>query len=378
MTTSTLIRRVASRSSRAVLSAYVPARTGSWPESSRLFVVGDRMGWSIDDDSVRLAAAARRLGVEVAPPSWASFARRQAVFTPDHFGALRPRWLDSSHRLGLSYFHGRPGTPGYPEFDEAYANLRRYAEGVDRVQVTHAELRDLVLEAGVPSERVFQIPIGVDLGRFPLGDAGARAKAREALGVPETAFAVGSFQKDGVGLGAGLEPKMIKGPDTLVATLAACRRSIPELFVFLTGRARGYVKRELDRLDIPNSHRYLGSRDELAVAYHALDAYLVTSRQEGGPKGVLESMATGVPVVTTRVGQAPDVVDDGRNGLLADVDDVEALVDGVRRIHDDPALRDRLRREGRPTAEAYADERLDPRWAELLDGFVLRNGARAG
>jgi glycosyltransferase involved in cell wall biosynthesis len=378
MTTPTLIRRVASRSSRAVLGAYVPARTVSWPESSRLFVVGDRMGWSIDDDSVRLTAAARRLGVEVAPPSWASFARRQAMFTPDHFGALRPRWLESSHRLGLSYFHGRPGTPGYPEFDEAYESLRRHAGRIDRVQVTHGELRDLVLEAGVPRERVFQIPIGIDLARFPLGDADARVAARSMLGLPEAAFVVGSFQKDGVGLGAGLEPKLIKGPDTLVATLAACRRSIPELFVLLTGRARGYVRRELDRLDIPNSHRYLRSRDELAVAYHALDAYLVTSRQEGGPKGVLESMATGIPVVTTRVGQAPDVVDDGRNGLLADVDGVGALVDGVRRIHDDPALRDRLRREGRPTAEAYADERLDPRWAELLDGFVLMNGARAG
>jgi glycosyltransferase involved in cell wall biosynthesis len=377
MTTSTLIRRFASRSSRAVLSAYVPARTASWPESSRLFVVGDRMGWSIDDDSARLTAAARRLGIDVAPSSWASFARRQAVFSPDHFGALRPRWLESSHRLGLSYFHGRPGTPGYPEFDEAYATLRRHAERIDRIQVTHTELRDLALEAGVAPERVFQIPIGVDLGRFPLGDEAARASARATLGAPATAFVVGSFQKDGVGLGAGLEPKLIKGPDTLVATLRSLRESIPELFVLLTGRARGYVRREFDGLGIPYVHHHLGSRDELAVAYHALDAYLVTSRQEGGPKGVLEAMATGVPVVTTRVGQARDIVDDGRNGLLAEVDDVEALVDALRRVHEDAALRDRLCREGRPTSEAYADERLDSRWAELLDGFVQRADTRA-
>jgi glycosyltransferase involved in cell wall biosynthesis len=372
-----MIRRVASRSSRAVLSAYVPARTASWSAYSRLFVVGDRMGWSIDDDSLRLTAAARRLRVDAAPPSWASFARRQSVFSPDHFGALRPRWLESSHRLGLSYFHGRPGTPGYPEFDEAYGTLRRHAERIDRVQVTHAELRDLVLEAGVTTERVFQIPIGVDLGRFPLASPVARSTARAALDVPATAFVVGSFQKDGVGLGAGLEPKLIKGPDTLVATLGRLRESIPELFVLLTGRARGYVRRELDRLGIAHAHHYLGSRDELAVAYHALDAYLVTSRQEGGPKGVLEAMATGVPVVTTRVGQAPDIVADGRNGLLADVDDVEALVEAMTQIHEDAALRERLRAEGRPTAEAYADERLDPLWAELLDGFVQRDDARA-
>jgi glycosyltransferase involved in cell wall biosynthesis len=372
-----MFRRVASRSSRAVLSAYVPARTASWPEHSRLFVVGDRMGWSIDDDAVRLTAAARRLGVEVAPPSWASFARRQAVFNHDHFGALRPRWLESSHRLGLSYFHGRPGTPGYPEFDEAYEALRRQAARIDRVQVTHTELRDLVLEAGVSPERVFQIPIGVDLEHFPLGDDEARTEARTTFGVPAGAFVVGSFQKDGVGLGAGLEPKLIKGPDTLVATLAGLRAFIPELFVLLTGRARGYVRRELDRIGIPHTHRYAGSRGELAAAYHALDAYVITSRQEGGPKGVLEAMATGVPVVTTRVGQAPDVVRNGHNGVLADVDDVDALVDAVGRVHADAGLRERLRVHGRSTADAYAEERLDSRWAELLEGFVQRNGARA-
>ena len=84
---------------------------------SRLFVVGDRLGWSIDDDRDRLVATAQRLGYKTAPNALLRIARRQAVFQHNHFNALQRRWLDSSHRLGLSYFHGRPGTPGYPEFD---------------------------------------------------------------------------------------------------------------------------------------------------------------------------------------------------------------------------------------------------------------------
>ena len=67
-----------------------------------------------------VAEIARRLGYEVAPVRLGPHAQRQAVFLPSHFSALRPRWLDSSHRLGLAYFHGRPGTAGHPEFDEAY------------------------------------------------------------------------------------------------------------------------------------------------------------------------------------------------------------------------------------------------------------------
>jgi glycosyltransferase involved in cell wall biosynthesis len=373
-----VIGRIASRALRTALSAYVPARTAAWPDRSRLFVVGDRLGWSIDDDTVRLGAAARRLGYEVAPPAWARHARRQSVFHPEHFGALRPLWLHSSHRLGLSYFHGRPGTPGYPEFDDAYGALRRNALRIDRVQVTHQEMHELVLGAGVPPERVFRIAIGVDIGRFPLGDDAARVAAREALGLPQSAFVVGSFQKDGVGLGAGLEPKLIKGPDTLVSTLGRLKDSIPELHVMLTGRARGYVRAELDRLGIPNVHRELAARDELARAYHALDVYVVTARQEGGPKAVLEAMATGIPLVTTRVGQAPEIVAHRDNGLLVDVDDVDGLVAAVQELWDDPQLGVRLRKAGRPTAESFADERLDQRWAALLDGFVSLKDTHAG
>jgi glycosyltransferase involved in cell wall biosynthesis len=289
------------------------------------------------------------------------FSRGQAVFQHNHFNALQPRWLDSSHRLGLSYFHGRPGTRGYPEFDRAYAALERNAARIDRVQVTHDEMRELVIGAGVPAERVFKIPIGVDLEHFPLGP--------ERTG---PGFVIGSFLKDGVGMDEGLEPKLLKGPDTFVAVVARLREAIPELSVLLTGPARGYVLGELDRLGIPYRHVLLSSRNELAGAYHGVDVCLVTSRQEGGPKAVLEAMATGVPLVTTKVGHATELVRDGQNGLLADVDDVDALAAAVERVHTDRELRQRLRAAGRETAEAHAEERLDARWARLLDGFVRR------
>jgi glycosyltransferase involved in cell wall biosynthesis len=322
----------------------------------RLFVVGDRLGWSIDDDRARLIATAHRLGYRVGRNALLRVLRGQAVFQHNHFAALHPRWLESSHRLGLSYFHGRPGTAGYPEFDRAYDALRTHAARVDRVQVTHDEMHDLVLEAGVPAERVFKIPIGIDLEHFPLGSA---RRGDE--------FVVGSFVKDGIGMDEGNEPKLLKGPDVLVAVMQRLRQRIPGVSVLLTGPARGYVQRELD---VPYRHRLARSRAELGQAYHQVDVCIVTSRQEGGPKSVLEAMATGTPVVSTRVGQAAELIVDGENGLLADVDDVGALVHAVERLHDDAALRERLRLAGRTTAEAYAEERLDPRWARLLEGFA--------
>jgi glycosyltransferase involved in cell wall biosynthesis len=374
---SSVLRRAIAAPSRTMRAAYVPVRTSRWADASRLFVVGDGFGWSIDDDRTRLTSTARRLGYDVAPVPWARFAKRQSVFHHDHFGALQPRWLGSTHRLGLSYFHGRPGTVGYPEFDRAFDALRRNATRIDRVQVTHAEMHELVIAGGVDAEKVFRIPIGVDLGRFPLGYDRLRAQAREALGVPASAFVVGSFLKDGIGLGDGFEPKLVKGPDTFVAVVERLRSVIPELFVLLTGPARGYVRKELERIGVPYRHVHFDSRDELASAYHALNVYVVTSRQEGGPKAALESLASGVPLVTTRVGQASELVVDEQNGLLADVDDVDALSTAVRRVHADAALGATLSSAGRTTAEAHADDRLDGRWAALLDGFVEKGAARA-
>jgi glycosyltransferase involved in cell wall biosynthesis len=326
--------------------------------TGRVFVIGDRLGWSIDDDRLRLVATARRLGYAVGWNPLLRVLRQQAVFQHNHFNVLHPRWLESSHRLGLSYFHGRPGTPGYPEFDRAYEALEQNAGRIDRVQVTH-EMRELVVDAGVLEERVFKIPIGIDLENFPLGSPRTGSQ-----------FVVGSFLKDGVGMDEGFEPKLVKGPDTLVAVVARLREAIPELSVLLTGPARGYVRRELERRGIPHRHVELSSRDQLARAYHDVDVCLVTSRQEGGPKAVLEAMATGVPVVSTRVGQATELVQDGRNGLLAEVDDVDALIAAVQRVYDDGDLRAILRAAGRETAEAHAEERLDAHWDRLLEGFV--------
>ena len=362
------VRAVVAPPARLVARSLVRARTAGWPEHTRLFALGDRGGWSVDRDAEILQATARRLGVQVAPAQWARFAARQSVFLSSHFEALTPRWLDSSHRVATAYLHGRPGTIGAPEFDRAFETLRRAPHSLARIQVTHAEMRELVLSAGVEPRQVFLIPIGIDLEHFPSTSPDLRARAREAFDLPSSAFVVGSFQKDGVGWGEGLEPKLVKGPDVLVAVLARLRPDVPELHVLLTGPSRGYVRRELERLGIPFRHTVAADRTDLARAYQALDVYVVASRQEGGPKAVLESMASGIPLVSTRVGQAQDIVAHERNGWLVDVEDAEALAGWAARVRD--SVDPELLRAGRATAERYTLERLDGEWARLLEGFV--------
>jgi glycosyltransferase involved in cell wall biosynthesis len=335
-----------------------------WRRHSRLFLVGDRgADWSIADDVRQLELIARRLRIRRGPARLGPHIRGQSVFYASQFVLLADgeRWPRS--RLGVAYLHGRPGTPGFPEFDRCFETLRRRHEELARLQVSHSEIHDLVLESGIEPAKVHRIPIGVDPRAFAPGPS-----TRGELGVPQSAFVVGSLLKDGVGWGEGLEPKTIKGPDVLLRALELAHARIPELFVVLTGPARAFVKAGLERLGIPYVHVHPPAA-ELPRVYRALDACLVASRQEGGPKAVLESMASGVPLVTTRVGQAMDLVRNGENGFAVDVEDAEALAVWLERIHAGIDVGP-LREAARATAEANSYEALTPRWRDLFTGFV--------
>jgi glycosyltransferase involved in cell wall biosynthesis len=79
----------------------------------------------------------------------------------------------------------------------------------------------------------------------------------------------------------------------------------------------------------------------------------MTSREEGGPQCLLESMASGVPLVSTRTGMAEDVIEDGGNGSLLEVDDIDGLVGRSAQLLADRERADNFRREGRRLAERY-------------------------
>jgi glycosyltransferase involved in cell wall biosynthesis len=346
-------------------------RTQSWPAHSRLFVAGDGNRWAIADDAAEVSGIATALGIEVGPERWIARVRNQSVFHTSQFTLIGLPFERDGNRLGVAYLHGKPGTPGHPEFDTCYEAVRQRHEELDRVQVSNRAMEELVLGTGIAPEKVFQIPIGVDVERFRLRDAASRVEARRALGLPESAFVAGSFQKDGVGWGEGLEPKLIKGPDVLLDVAERLHREVPQLHVLLTGPARGFVAAGLDRLGVPYTHAQLPDLDAVARAYRAVDLCLVTSRDEGGPKAVLESMATGVPLVTTEVGQAADLVRDGENGWLRAVGDAEGLAEAAAHVAGAPT--DELARvaaAARATAEENSWGALSPRWAELFRGFV--------
>lgn len=347
------------------------AASRNWKPYSRLILYGDSVGWSLDWDMRELARISHKLGVHLARPHWKHAASPQSFFFASQFFLENDDWLRFlPGRIAFSYFHGLPNT-GDELMDRIYNGLRAHHEKITRIQVTHSEMRDVTLSTGVDSSKVFTIPIGINLNYFPKQTTDQKRLNRKRLGIPQSAFVVGSFQKDGNGWGNGMEPKLIKGPDVFLETIRRLKNDIPELFVLLTGPARGYVKNGLETLGVPYKHTYYKHYPEVSEMFAALDLYIVASRQEGGPKAILESMASGVPLVTTRVGQAMDLVKHGENAFMTDVGDVEALTSYALQVYhaSDTELLPMLQA-GRKTAEENSYISQIPLWAKFMSGFV--------
>ena len=307
------------------------AGAGMAPTHPPVGLVIERADWAIRWWGTFIAEEANKLRANTA---WVTTNPSELTSGLVEFGSQYQwvewgRYLSPNCHFVSTYFHGKPedGPQVARHVDAFLASTPR----LSRIVASATLVRDRLVGWGVPSEKVAVIPIGCETNRFLPPSEQQRLAARERFGIRPEEITIGSFQKDGDGWGAGDVPKLIKGPDIFLAAVERLAKDLP-IFVLLGGPARGYVKRGLERLGIRYAYHYAPSRDELAKLYHPLDLYLVTSREEGGPMALMESMSSHVPVVSTQVGMAPDLIADGVSGALVAVDDVEAIAEAAHRL----------------------------------------------
>ena len=112
-------------------------------------------------------------------------------------------------------------------------------------------------------------------------------------------------------------------------------------------------------LGIARSTYFVGYQPEVAGYYRLFDAFLLPSVNEGTPVSAIEALASGTPVVATRVGGTPDVVQDAVHGFLVEPGDTGAAAERLALLAGDPVLRARLGDAGRAHArERYSVDRL--------------------
>jgi glycosyltransferase involved in cell wall biosynthesis len=279
------------------------------------------------------------------------------------------RNVDSSNKVVFTWFHG-DGTDPNPDNQRMIKDAVESSHFVSKIVTSSSIGRERLIHFGITESLITNIPLGIDLDMFSPGKESDREIMRNRLGIPDDSICIGSFQKDGVGWSEGLEPKLIKGPDLFldaVERIAASRR----IFVLLTGPARGYVKSGLEKLGVPYAHTYLNNYLDIVPYFRCLDLYLVTSRDEGGPKAILECMATGIPIISSRVGMAPDIIQSGENGFMVEVGDTDGVELAAEQLMSDPNLRANVIANGIQTAVSYSWSSIAKRYFEEVYGPLL-------
>ncbi len=253
----------------------------------------------------------------------------------------------------------------FPLTDKAYQLLRKAAEPaplphsllwIHHVTTWNPAMRDAVLHssaliactAGWKTQIGLQAPPNVPVTIVPHGvDADVLRRVipqRPRFGMPAGAFVVGF-----VGNKTSNYDEGRKGLDTLQFILESARERIPNLHISFLGL--GWEEEVAALRERGISSNYVGfiPESQLAEFYSSVDAYLLTSRVEGGPCTVLEAMACETPVVATRVGLVPEVIADGISGFSADIGDPEALLSHLCELWSSPALRKQIGAAARAT-----------------------------
>jgi glycosyltransferase involved in cell wall biosynthesis len=244
----------------------------------------------------------------------------------------------------------------------ACAAMRR-ADAV--IAVSRAVARRVAELARIPSGAIEIIPNGVDLERFDRLGRERRAAVLEPLAM-DTATPI-------VLVPAVLREE--KGHEVLLEALPELLRAVPSVQVLIVGGGEREQELRARARALGETVRFLGPRDDMPDLLAACDVVVLPSLAEALPTALMEAAAAGRPVVATRVGGVPEIVEDGRTGLLVPPGDPHALAQALASVLADPVRASALGDAARTLArERFGIDRQVQRTIELWTRLVAGRG----
>jgi glycosyltransferase involved in cell wall biosynthesis len=236
----------------------------------------------------------------------------------------------------LHTFHGHVFHSYFsPAKTQLFLLIERFGARLStRIITISPRLREEIVQFGVTGrEQIEVIPLGFELEVFA-AQARASSGFRRSLGLPPDAKLVGAVGR--------LVP--IKNIPLLLEAAALARQEDPDIRVVLVGDGplREELEARAEALGLGQAVTFAGWRRDLASVYADLDAVVISSHNEGTPASLIEAMASGRPVIATRVGGVPDLIVDGETGHLVPPGDVEALAAALLELFREPELTARM------------------------------------
>jgi glycosyltransferase involved in cell wall biosynthesis len=210
-------------------------------------------------------------------------------------------------------------------------------------------VRGLLLDAGVPGEKIEVIPDGIEIPEaLPTPEERTRARAQWGFGDQEFVLGhVGAFTPE-------------KGQDTAIDAMQLLFEELPEARLLLVGSPpRELVARIEEGIRSAGGRvRLLGNLEDLSDFFAGIDLFLMPSRAEGLGSAALLAMARGRAVVASRVGGLPEIVEAGRTGWLVQPGSPRELADAVVAAASDRARLAEFAAHARERARQFSNDRM--------------------
>lgn len=253
-----------------------------------------------------------------------------------------------------------------------YRFLRRLcAPFVQRFVAVSADLAEWLHDStGIARDRITHIVNGVDCERFqPLPEG--KARGSEEFGVPPGAIVVGTVGRLEAVKG---QEQLLRAWPLVEQQATAAGRQVRLLLVG-DGSRRTALESLARELGISGSVIFAGMRTDIPQLLRMMDVFVLPSLNEGISNTILEAMATGLPVVATRVGGNPELIDAQSTGYLVDAGDSERLAQAIATLVLDDARRSRMSQAARRrTVERFSLEVMVQRYDDLYREVLAGNG----
>ncbi len=218
--------------------------------------------------------------------------------------------------------------------------------GATRIIAPSSFIKEILCDwQKVPAAKIDLIPYGFDPEKFKTIPAETVRAIREELQL-QGRFVIGTF--------ARLNEE--KGHHFLVRALSQVRQHIPDILWLIVGegRERATIEQEIAAAGLERNVLLTGWRRDGMEIMAAVDAVVQPTLQEAFSQAMVEALWMEKPLIMTDVSGAPDIICDGRNGMLVPRGDSDALADAIIHLARDASLRERLGSAGR----AYVQENL--------------------
>ncbi|MFO0773263.1 MAG: glycosyltransferase [Nitrospiraceae bacterium] len=215
----------------------------------------------------------------------------------------------------------------------------KIASGSATFVAVSQDLKRFVVETvGIPDTRVAVIHNGIDPRLLDVSTVD-RAAVQRDLGIPEGNLVVGSV--------GNLYP--VKGHTYLLDAIPSVLKHCPNTTFIFAGRGEleGALKEQARSLGIEANVKFLGLRQDIPNLLAAMDVFCMPSLSEGLSIALLEAMAAGKPVVVTNVGGNPEVVLNGKTGLLVEPQSGRELATALTQVLSDAVMRQSFAKAGK-------------------------------